>query len=365
MMKDRYQKQKLLQYFISRNWYPQMEVEIFWPDSPSAKPKMITDIDVLALAPSQNGVLRPIIGDCKTLKNQSPINRVFWIKGLMSYLGADYGIVLLSKAIEGEHKLLANSLNVNLLSDSDFKCYSEATTRKVITDAALCDLERWGRYFSIPTMFPNLLPLFVYCKNGFWNEHDSAVQLRHSIAKIQNAHTELNPDSCISIFLFLELCSLFSIALNNICVNTFDKFLWREKKESFEQDLRTQLWGGYENYQFWDQLRKRLMAKTPDEPVSSLTLPEWPRFIQLVRACMDYPLELSTVPIILKELAFLNLQEQTMLDDSYQFIRTLVANNPQAAKCAILAMDYIAKASKLPPEFSAISAQIMKLQRTS
>lgn len=68
MMKDRYQKQKLLQYFLSRNWYPQMEVEIFWTESLSAKPKMITDIDVLALAPSQNGVMRPIIGDCKTLK---------------------------------------------------------------------------------------------------------------------------------------------------------------------------------------------------------------------------------------------------------------------------------------------------------
>ncbi len=365
MMKDRYQKQKLLQYFISRNWYPQMEVEIFWPDSPSAKPKMITDIDVLALAPSQNGILRPVIGDCKTLKNQSPINRVFWLRGLMSYLDSDYGIVLLSKTIEGEHKLLANRLNVSLLSDSDFKCYSEATTRKVITDAALCDLERWDRYFAIPTVFPNLSPLFIYCKNGFWNERDSSVQLRHSIAKMQNARTELNPESNISIFLFLELCSLFSIALNNVCVSAFEKFLWNEKKEDFERELRTQLWGGYENYQFWDQLRKRLISKTPEEPVASLTLPEWPRFIQLVRACMDCPLELSAVPLILKELAFQCLQEQTLLVDSYQFIKTLVANSPQAAKCAILTMDYIAKASRLPPEFSTISAQIMKLQRNS
>lgn len=365
MMKDRYQKQKLLQYFVSRNWYPQMEVEIFWPDSPSAKPKMITDIDVLGLAPSQNGVLRPIIGDCKTLRNQSPINRVFWVKGLMSYLHSEYSIVLLSKTIESEHKLLANNLNVSLLSDSDFKYFSEATTKRVITDSALCDLERWDRYFTIPTAFPNLSPLFIYCKNGFWNEHDSSVQLRHSIAKIQNTRTELNPENSISIFLFLELCSLFSIALNNICVSTFDKFLWTEKKENFEQELRTQLWGGYESYQFFDQLRKRLMAKSSEDPAASLTLPEWSRFIQLVRACMDCPLELSIVPIILKELAFQYLKEQTLLADPYQFIKILVANNPQAAKCAILIIDYISKASKLPSEFSAISEQIMKLHRIS
>ena len=107
------------------------------------------------------------------------------------------------------------------------------------------------------------------------------------------------------------------------------------------------------------------MAKTPEDPAASLTLLEWPRFIQLVRACMDCPLELSTVPIILKELAFQYLPEQTLLEDSDHFIKTLVTNNPQAAKCSILIMDYISKSAKLPSEFSAISVQIMKLQRIS
>lgn len=282
----------------------------------------------------------------------------------MTYLNSEYGIVLLSKAIESEHKLLANSLNVSLLSDEDFKHYSTATTKNLVTGAALCDLERWDQYFAIPNTSPNLLPLFLYCKNGFWNEKDSSVRLRHAIAKAQNVRTELNPQNNKSIFLFLELCSLFSIALSDVCVGAFDKFLWADKKETFENDLRVQLWGGHENYQFWDQLRRRLIAKTPEEPVAALTLPEWPSFIQLVRACMDCPLELSIVPIILKELAFQYLQEQISLGDSQQFIKELALGNPQASKCAILIVDYIVKASRIPAEFAnEASAYIMKLQR--
>ena len=128
--------------------------------------------------------------------------------------------------------------------------------------------------------------------------------------------------------------------------------------------MRVQLCGGYENYQFWDQLRRRLIAKTPEEPVAALTLPEWSNFIQLVRACMDCPLELSIVPIILKELAFQHLQEQLSLDDSNQFIKKLVLENPQASKCAILIVDYIVRAARIPVEFAnEASAYIMRLQR--
>ena len=366
MMKDRFQKQKLIQYFLSRQWYPQMEVEIYWPENSDEKHKMITDIDVLGLAPKQNGKTGLVIGDCKTLKSQSPVNRAFWLKGLMEYLNAEYGIVLLSKRIDHEHKLLANSLDISLLSEDDFKLYSSATLSRPSLDAELCDLNRWDKYFSLYTFFPALSPLLDYCRKDFWNERDSTVQIRHSIAKLQNARTEMNPQKGECCFLFLEACSMFSAALCDICINTFEKFLWQKDKESFERDLRMQLWGGFETYQFWDQLRRRLLSKNPNDSVAPLTLPEWASFIQLVRSCMDSPLELSIASIILKELGFHYLQDQISIDNYSPYLKEIIKAHPYAAKCSVLQIDYIVKATKMPMEFSdSLIGDIMKIQRVS
>lgn len=368
MIKDRYQKEKMLQYFLTRGWYPQLEVDIYYSEGPSSKPKAITDIDVLAMSTTPDGTFSPIIGDCKTLKNQSPINRAFWIKGLMSYMNANSGIILLSKSIESEHKLLSNSMNVHLLSDEDFKVFASATaTAEPETKPALSDIENWDRYFLIPNTFPALLPLFKYCKSDFWNEREANIRLRHSIAKLQGVRHELNPSNDINMFLFLELCSLFAIALNEICISTFNKYLWPKDKSSLDTELKVLLWGGYENYQFLNQLRTKLITKQsaePTEPTEQLSLPEWPTFVQLVRACLDSPMDTSIVPLIIKELAFQYLIQQVSISNPKEYLGKMLKSHPQSSKFAVLIIEYLTKAARLPRDFSDYAtSQIMKLQR--
>lgn len=365
MMKDKYQKQKLLQYFLSRGWYPQLEVDIYNVESIDTKLKMITDIDVLAMSPMQNGILKPVIGDCKTLKNQSPINRVFWIKGLMSYINSDYGIILLSKNIEGEHKILANSMNVSLLSDEDFKVFSKATMKEKIVNAALIDMNCWDKYFDIPNKSPNLYPLFWFCKSGFWNEREIGDKLRHCVGKLQNMKPELNPGNNYCMFLFLELCSIFAISLNEITIKIFNKYLWPHDKCVLDHELKILLWGGYENYKFWNNVRDKLYAKQSAEPSGQLSLPEWSAFVQLIRSCMESPMDTSITPIIIKELAFQSLIDQQSINNSICFLEKLVKENPMAARDAIMTINYLSKAAKLPPEFTEYSDEIlMKLQRS-
>ena len=69
-----------------------MEAEIYFSEGVSSQKKVVTDLDTVALIPSEFGEMSLLIGDCKTLKNQSPISRSFWLSGLMGLLKADRGL---------------------------------------------------------------------------------------------------------------------------------------------------------------------------------------------------------------------------------------------------------------------------------
>lgn len=362
MMNDRLLKHKLLQYFLSKNYYPQLEVEVIHTESIAKKPKIITDIDVMALSPDASGILSPILGDCKTLKGQSPINRVFWLKGLMSYFDAHFGIILLSKKIEGEHQLLSSELNISLFSEDDFKIYSSATSgTSNIKTSSISNIENWDKYFDLPNRLPNLIDLYLYCRVGFWNERDFTYKLRHSLAKLRSVRSEFNPDNNLCTFLFLELASLFSIALNELAIKTFNKFLWPNNKDVFDKELKILLWGSYETYAFVNELRGRLIS-SPSYENSELSLPEWPMFINLARSCLDRPLSTSLTPIILKELAFCLLTEQESFD-KYTFLESLLKKDNYSAKMAIQIIDYLTRSTRIAPEFSEIPIKLlMKLQ---
>jgi hypothetical protein len=365
MIKDKYLKIKLMQYFLSLNWYPQLEVDIVYNEGVSQKPKVVTDIDVLGMAPNTKGMFRPVIGDCKTLKSQSPINRVFWIKGLMSYLSADYGVILLSKQIEGEHKILASELNVSLLSENDFTTFASATTSlEMVNKSAMLILENWDKYFELSNRVSGLSSLVNFCKTGFWNIKDYNAKIRYSIANLREVQKELNPDNCLCNFIFLELASLFSVALNELTIRIFNRYLLPHDKDVLDHELKTLLWGGFENYTFVNNLRKRIITGLMDED-NELSLPEWKGFVNLTRSSLEKPLSTALAAIILKELAFCMLIEN-QVDNKWNYLETLIKKDSHATRISIQIIDCLFKAAKLHRNFSdSASTILMKLQRTN
>ena len=117
MNKDSNQKDMLCKHFYSLGWFAQPEVVVFHKGGVYEQKKVITDVDVLALRPSTNFSWEIVLGDCKTLKGQSPANRALWLKGLMDFYHASEGVLVLKKelAIEIDHKLFASSFGVTIL----------------------------------------------------------------------------------------------------------------------------------------------------------------------------------------------------------------------------------------------------------
>ena len=115
------------------------------------------------------------------------------------------------------------------------------------------------------------------------------------------------------------------------------------------------LYGGQEAYQHRNELFKLVKSRNGEIAVPDLSLPEWDRFLRLVRQLLDHPLEVQRTPLILREVGFSILVE----DKTFAFAKTLCQETPQGARFALLIPGYLARAAGLPPEFASIADQAL------
>lgn len=363
MMKDRMQKINLVKYFLKRRWYPQMEVVILSDQTLSSSSKQVTDIDVLGLFPSANGKLKEILGDCKTLKNQSPINRILWLKGLLELTDSESGIIILSKKIEKDHKLIADKLNISIMHETEFNRFSSVTTSQLDQfKSAIEKVELWEKKVDLKKQYPQLSPLIDYTSIGVWNEKSAGTKIRKIISSCLRLKNEFNPDKDVQVHLLLDAISIFSISLNELVCTIFNQSLSPNNKSELENDLKLLIWDGRETYEYMNQIRKKLPTGH-NADISDLSLPEWSKFLELIRACLDEPYSTNRVPLILKEISFEYLEDKS-IRDSFNFSKQLLNETPQAGRFSIQIIDYFCSATKIPPEFKDILIKrLMLLQR--
>ena len=112
--------------------------------------------------------------------------------------------------------------------------------------------------------------------------------------------------------------------------------------------MLTVLYGGYENLEAAQRFRRLASGASHDDDVSMF--PELGRFEQLVREVMQAPLEALPAALLAREQSFEALMSAP---SSRDFQRALVRRCRYAPKFVLLAGEYLQKAARLPPEFSA------------
>ena len=140
--------------------------------------------------------------------------------------------------------------------------------------------------------------------------------------------------------------SLIAIPLNDIIIKIFNRYLLPKSKQELEEDLKMIIWGGIENYNYLNDLRSRFV----NADNSPLSLPKWDLFIEFVRSCLEEPLALNYLPLFFKEIAY-NFIEP---NPSYKYASDLANKNPYVVSHSIRLIDYLVKATSLPPEFNEI-----------
>lgn len=355
-MKDAEQKERLYKHFRALGFYALVEIPVYYRSGLGKSPKYITDIDVLGIQPTLDLRWEYVIGDCKTKKDESPVNRVLWAHGLMQQLSASRGIVILKRergrAIEDDHKLFANTHRISLIDEAEFEQYDRAI---LFPHGSLNFAETAFQLSKIreelPRRYTRLTNYLSYLNGPAWTEGDHMTLLRRVLGKALEIRGELDPAKDEHLSLVLESAGVFAVALASCVGAIFHQTLQPERAETLDYLLKALIWGGREQYDHLSSLRKRLLeANQGGLDDTDLCLPEWGSFLNLVRTMLDAPRLAFEVPQVLRTAAI-------DLIEGRPFLSTLLSiyDNPSnqimmLVKFSMLTAIYFAQATQLPPE---------------
>lgn len=350
MIKDRGQKALALRLSVSKRWLPQMEVEIE-PSRRLDKSKyLLTDIDVLAVAPSAVGGNTRFVFDCKSSPRESAIGRAFWLNGVMKRASAAHGFVILNEKIKinQDHRISAKDLGITLLHQTELDDLAQGLGADTApSDAALGNIDLWDTFIGIPQKYGNLSEYHDFARSGFWMIKDSGEQCRKTLLKIRSIRSELDPSKAEHIATFNDAVSLFLLSLSELANELFLVLLRPQSQEEFSSSLLAFLYGGYEQLETAHKIRK-ITSANPDDATS--LFPEIKRFEHLVREILQAPQQALPAALLAKELALGHL-EPAGSEKNEKFSNQIIRESPYTAKFVLLASEYLQKSSKLPLEF--------------
>jgi hypothetical protein len=307
MIKDKHQKDILCRHFAAQNYYVQPEVPVFHTGGIHGHKKLITDVDVYALRPGSDLRWELVLADCKTLKGQSPANRVLWLRGLMEHFSASSGIVMLQRkqTIESDHKLFAASLRVNLIDEDEFERYDRAIIYPEGSSRYPISIESINELRLLHDKYRRLRDFCEYIYSLVWNEENRFEMLRKVIGEAQAVSQEIDPDKTEHLALVLDSAGVFAIGLAECVGTAFNQYLQPETLYKLDDALKVVIWGGRDKYDFIAKLRHDLLLAKGRKPgpEGALSLPAWDNFLHLVRNMLENPRLSFSVPQLLRRAA--------------------------------------------------------------
>jgi hypothetical protein len=347
MIKDSMQKDMLCRHFAAQNYYVQPEVPVFHRGGIHERKKLITDIDVLALRPSPDLRWELVLADCKTLKGQSPANRVLWLRGLMEQFSASSGVIMLQRkqTIESDHKLFAASLRINLIDEEEFERFDKAIIYPGGSSQYPLSAQSINELKLLYNRYKQLQDFCEYIYGFVWSENSRFELLRKVIGEALTISQEIDPDKIEHLALTLDAAGVFAVGLAECVGTVFNQYLQPETINKLDDALKVVIWGGRAQYDFIAKLRHEVaLAKGRQPgPEGSLSLPFWDGFLQLVRNMLENPRLSFSLPQLLREAA---------LDVYYD--RAFLANTGKQdlllIKYAMSTCNYFCKAARFPAQ---------------
>lgn len=305
MIKDRGQKELLYRHFRAQGWMAQIEVPVLAERGVSRNAPPVTDVDVLGIRPSSELRWRLVVGDCKTKKKESPVNRVLWASGLMGALRAATGIVLLRRdsnsAIERDHKLFADEQRILLLEEEEFDAYDKAVVHPAGSSDFPESLDVLDRLRGeAPEMQPRVRDYARWIMSDAWTTTDHATLLRTVLGRAREIRGEIDPNRTDHLALILETGAAFAVPFATLVGTVFRRYIKPNDRNDLDEAARVIIWGGRDRYEFYNRMRADLVQAKGLGSHEPLGLPEWERFLELLRASLEAPLNAFRCPQTLR-----------------------------------------------------------------
>lgn len=351
MLKDRAQKASALRLAVRKRWLPQLEVDVEPSQRIERTKYLLTDIDVLAIAPSPMGLHAKFVFDCKSGARESAISRAFWLHGVMARSRSTYGFVVLNDRvrISRDHRISASDLQITLLHESEMEPFAAGLNSSISPiDSCAANIDAWDKFLEIRAKYPSISEYLDFSRSTYWMAKGSGEQCRKLVGKLRRIRAEIDPGKPEHLAVFGDALCLFLHAVSEMAVDLFMLLLRPASREEYSNALLAILYGGYDNLEAAQKMRRIALGADEEDPVN--LFPDMPRFEHLIREILQAPLQALPAALMARELAFRNLMGAPESVTS----REIASEYPYVSKFIFLAASYLVKALHLPPEFAEI-----------
>jgi len=145
------------------------------------------------------------------------------------------------------------------------------------------------------------------------------------------------------------MVSVLLISLSVCATALKDLFQFSMGKEDFERTVRYFVWKGRENYISRRQMKAAIDKAKDDTQGQDFDLPEWDRFLHIMRLFLDAPESIATLPFLTKEVAFRWVTPKRADPDEH--LCRLFGSNTTARQFVFACANYFVHATKIPKEF--------------
>lgn len=346
--KDNAAKEAALKFCTSAGLVPFLEVEVLTGMEFSPTPKLLTDIDVLGTMLLEDGSYTRTIFDCKSTGGPA-FARAMWLSGLMSFVSANHGMILMGKPAERAHRLAARQLNVQLFGSNSFDSYAIASNPEfAVLHSYSGNLENWHRVADASKAQPAISSIYAALKQEVPLTREAPKSFRRLISRILEHKGELNPAKPLHMAAFTEVTMCFSLLLNMMVGDLRNLVDLTDGEKDFTSVLRYYLWGGHEGVTTLIKMYN-LMGGADKDGEAEKSLVSWPQFVQLVRGLLEAPTQIRHSTLALRELSLRYLADKDAAADKRA--GKLFAS-PRARQFSKRFGSYTASILKVSPEFS-------------
>lgn len=283
--KDRFQKELAIRFCLSRRMIPFIEVITNSSSDLSDSSEVLTDLDVAGVELSGSGSLRWSLFDCKSSGKLSGINRAFWARGVIDFVGYDQGYVLLKNRPVNNHRLSALKIDIDLHSEKSFRELGKTFSEDFANDKFYqSSIDRWEKVFDAYDKYTWSKNTFNLARNTVpvsklpWNA------FRRVLAELRACSGEYDPSKIEHTAIYWDLLASVMVLwafLNHDIRRFYDPDM---NKEEFEKILRYYFWGGRENYEIMQKMRELSGNKSGQGD-----LPVWSKLVNYASITVSAP----------------------------------------------------------------------------
>ncbi len=302
-------KESLARKLWLLGFLPQFDAKCYTPHGIEKNRHEMTDIDVLGFRMDDLYRAERIAVDCKTGKT-SAINRALWLKGLMEERGVSAGFVISRKPIALDHRQAALSWGITLLEEREIDEFFRLTCGVDTVSLKCLEMEQWTHFYRDIPNAGRIEAILDYTNFFFWGD-PATRSLRYVLMETRSVRETLTPSQRLHVALVADCACLFAASLLQVVSAIVSVNLVVDDEARLDKLLKVHIYGGRELYDYMNRVRKTVLdlkkaetpALFPTEAADSLSLPEWPAFLSLVRAGLESPREICSAPRILRLIA--------------------------------------------------------------